>query len=121
VFQAVLNVHSARGAGDFSRLFDPDCTEPVAFGSSSLRGVDLRQQEGQFEIGAELFDAPDRMVGRLKYRSAQLSREQALDLASAFQRLLQRAAADPRTCIGDFPRTAGQAEVHETERDRLVL
>ena len=60
IFQAMLNAHSTRRAGDFARLYDQQTDEAVRFADSRLLPFPLPQQEGQFDLTMELVDAGDR-------------------------------------------------------------
>jgi len=121
VFQAVLNVPSAGKVTDLARLYDPDSIEAVRFGPSLLTAYPLRQQEGQFEISVELFDAGDRMVGRLKYRTDLFDRVEGQRLAHAFERILDQIAANPEACVGAYSIPSGLPSRSDDERDILSL
>jgi hypothetical protein len=121
VFQAVLNVHSSRGAAEFSRLFDATAIEPVRFGESFLRGFPLRQQEGQFEIAVELFDNGDQIVGGLKLMRDIFNRAQGERLARAFEQILEQIASNPDACLGTYSMPEGAKSFQEDERDSLIL
>ena len=64
-------------------------------GAVEVAGYGLRQQEGQHELGLEIFDTGDTMQCLWKYRTALWNRETIDSLGEAFGALLKNCLRDP--------------------------
>ena len=121
IFQTVLNVHLARQGGEFARLFDFESNESVRFGASFLKGVPLPQQEGQFDVSAELFDPGDQLIGTVKYAADILEPTDAERIAASFSRLLDQAVANPAARPADYAIEGSSAGPIDEDREHLVI
>lgn len=100
LFQAVVNVHVARGGSDLMRLFRQG--ERMPFGGSTLRSYAIPQQEGQFDLGLELLDTGDALLGRLHYSEDAFERYAAEYLTRQFTAVLRQMVEAPGRLIGEF-------------------
>lgn len=66
-----------------------------AEGAVQIAGYGLRQQEGQHELGLEIFDIGDTIQCLWKYRTALWDRETVESLSHAFQSLLESCLKNP--------------------------
>ncbi|WP_436520739.1 condensation domain-containing protein [Actinoplanes sp. HUAS TT8] len=83
-------------------------------GDHEFEVLDLRQQEGQVEIGLELYWSAGAVRGRLKFNDDLYSRAMADQLVAHYVTCTTAAVRDPAT------RAAGISLVSEDERARLL-
>jgi hypothetical protein len=102
-------------------LFDFESNESVRFGASFLKGVPLPQQEGQFDVSAELFDPGDQLIGTVKYAADILEPTDAERIAASFSRLLDQAVANPAARPADYAIEGSSAGPIDEDREHLVI
>ena len=84
-----------------ARLFDEDHAH-TDWGGMQVYPYDLPQQEGQFDLTLEMFEANDSFVGMLKYDTDLFSPETAERMGRHFLRLAESITQDPRRRLTEY-------------------
>ncbi len=92
-----------RGIGAILNPLHVDTWYPE--GSVEIAGYGLRQQEGQHELGLEIFDTGDTMQCLWKYRSALWNRETIDNIGRAFNALLANCLRSPNDKLSSLSLT----------------
>jgi len=84
-----------------ARLFSetPAATD---WGGLTIYPYDVPQQEGQFDLTLEIFDAKESYLGTLKYDTELFSAETAERMSRHFLRLAESIVQDPHRCLNEY-------------------
>ena len=115
VFQAMFNLQLWQKANELARLFvaGPE-VQGTPFGDTHLHAFVIPQQEGQYDIALELFEAEGRLSGNLKFNTDFLTEHTGVAMARRLVDILTRLAAEPGIRLNEL------AAVIE-ERDEIVI
>ncbi len=116
-----------------TRLFDEQ-SERADWGGLDVYPYDVPQQEGQFDLTLEMFDAHDSFLGTLKYDTDLFSARTADRMSRHFLKLAESIVADPHRPIFEYPlqpddeteliasfNTASPAETHKDPRVHVLF
>ena len=84
-----------------ARLFDADAGH-ADWGGLDVQPYDLPQQEGQFDLTLEMFEANDSFLGTLKYDTDLFRPETAARMAQHYLRLAESIVADPHRPLAEY-------------------
>jgi non-ribosomal peptide synthetase component F len=101
ICSVVFGLQKPQQFSQATRLFDADAGH-ADWGGMDVLPYDLAQQEGQFDLTLEMFDANDSFLGTLKYDTDLFRPETAARMAQHYLRLAESIVADPH---GRWPNT----------------
>ena len=115
VFQAMFNLQLWQKANELTGLFiEEPGAQGTPFGDTHLHAFVIPQQEGQYDITLELFEAEGRLTGNLKFNADILTEDTGVAMARRFVAILTRLAAEPGARLNGLAAVIG-------ERDEIVI
>jgi hypothetical protein len=101
--QVLMSMLTIRPDSTVLAALAPGSTGGLSMAGHRFERFDLRQQEGQFDLGLDVFDTRHAIQGRLKFNPAVITREAAERLARHYATLIDAAIRDPLTPVGVLP------------------
>ena len=101
ICSVVFGLQKPQQFSQATRLFDADAGM-ADWGGMDVVAYDLPQQEGQFDLTLEMFDANDSFLGTLKYDLDLFRPETAERMAQHYLRLAESIVADPDRPLSEY-------------------
>ncbi len=101
ICSVVFGLQKPQQFSQATRLFDTDAGH-ADWGGMDVSPYDLPQQEGQFDLTLEMFDANDSFLGTLKYDTDLFRPETAVRMAQHYLRLAESIVEDPHRPLVEY-------------------
>jgi len=104
VFQADFVLQKPQRSSDVLNMFQADDHQGrIEFAGMGLEPFPILQQAGQLDLTLEMIDAPDEILGDLKYHRDRFERSTIERMIGHFRTLVESALANPDMRISELP------------------
>jgi amino acid adenylation domain-containing protein len=113
IFQVLFALQKPQQFEEVVQLFAPSETaSPVNWAGLELEPFEIPQQEGQFDLTLEMFEAGESLFGVFKYNTDLFETDTITRMSGHFQTLLEAIVTHPQQRVSQFP-LLSEAERHQ--------
>ncbi|MEN8443421.1 MAG: amino acid adenylation domain-containing protein, partial [Cyanobacteria bacterium J06555_13] len=115
IFQASFILQQLQQSQSIQKLFVDQSADNATWAGVRLEPYEVPQQEGQFDLGLELFEGTASIRGSFKYNTDLFHQSTVVRMATHFKTLLEAIVENPMGRVSELPLLSA------AERDRILL